>query len=98
MNSQPINNPSPKQRFLSGPAANVHKHREMVVSDAFEKGADAAMLQYQIALCAQAKDGNSAMAAGFRFQGALEFLQAFRLLAETPKITTLKVDDNLQQQ
>lgn len=87
-------NPSPKARFMQS-GTRISNHRALVMSDAFGEAADAAMLQLQMALAGQVKDGNTAMAVGFRLLGAEEFLSTFRLLAETPRPPAPPVRDNL---
>lgn len=87
-------NPSPKARFMQS-GTRISNHRALIMSDAFEDAADAAMLQMQRAMANDIKDGNSAMAAGFRMLGAQEFLANFRLLAETPRAPSPPVRDNL---
>lgn len=73
----------------------ISEHRSMVSSDTFERSADSAMLQYQSLVAGQIANGNDAIAAGFKLQGALEFLQTFRLLAETPRMPMPVITDNL---
>ena len=88
-------NPSPKSRFQSVPN-NISNHRALIEKAEFDRAADAAMLEYQKALAAQAVDGNSAMSAGFRMQGALEFLSMFKTLAEQTQMPAPRRDvDNL---
>ena len=94
MNSQPLTNPSPKQRFHETPA-NIHGHRSLVDLPQFEHSNDAAMLQYCAALAQKVTDGNSAMVAGFKLQGALEFAQTFRMLSEQPRVQAPTISDNL---
>lgn len=89
----PILNPSPKQRFMQS-GTRVSDHRNMVSSDTFERSADAALLQYAGVL-ANATNPNEAMVNGLKLQGAQEFLQTFRLLAETFRAPTATVSDNL---
>lgn len=75
---------------------SVSKHRDMVGSREFERGTDFALLQYAGLLSTQIKDGESAMAAGYKLQAAVEFYQTLKLLAETPKAPPLTVvNDNL---
>jgi hypothetical protein len=92
-------NPTPKARFLQvNPAHTISKHREMVDSDTFQRAADAALLQYQIALAEQIRDGNTAATSGFKMQGVIEFLQLFRNLSETPIIPMPIRNDNLKHE
>lgn len=90
-----IDNPRPKARFqLSN--ENVAKHRDMVDNRAFERGADFAMLEYQAEL---AQKENNPTVLGLKLVGAQEFLQTFRLLSETAKLTPpIRANDNLQSQ
>lgn len=94
--NQPVNpNPSPRARFQKENGA-VTAHRALLENPYFDKGADAAMLEYGSLVAQQAKDGNSAMAAGFRLQGAIEFLQVLKTLAESaPTFAPRKDLDNL---
>lgn len=87
-------NPSPKARFQTLSAA-VAEHHVMVDSVAFRRAADYAMLQYQQYISEQVKDGNTAMCAGFKLQGALEFLAQFKMLADNPVFTPRTTEDNL---
>lgn len=93
--AQPNVNPSPKARFQSV-AQNITAHRAMLERDSFDKATDAAMLQYSADLATQNRDGNCAMAMGFKLQGAMEFLQTLKLLAEVGQAPAKRVDtDNL---
>lgn len=76
-------------------SVRISEHRAMVSSDTFERSTDSAMLQYQSLVAGQVANGNDAIAAGFKLQGALEFLQTLKLLAETPRMPTPVVTDNL---
>lgn len=90
-----IANPSPKTRFQIG-NGNIAAHRSMLELLAFDRGADAALLEYGKLLAGQSVDGNSAMAAGFRMQGAVEFLSFLKTLAETTVMPPPRRDlDNL---
>jgi len=79
--SEAISNPSPKARFQSS-GSQVSNHRQLVDSQPFIQGADFAMLEYQRLLAMRSTDQYSAMATGLKLQGALEFLQQLRMLAE----------------
>jgi len=88
-------NPRPKARFqkVNG---NITAHRALIELDAFDRGSDAAMLEYQRLLAEQTVDGNTAMSAGFRSQGALEFLSVFKTIAEQVQMPAPRRDpDNL---
>lgn len=88
-------NPTPKIRFQAE-KGNITGHRALIEHAAFDKSADAALLEYQKLLSGQAVDGNSAMSAGFRMQGAVEFLSVFKTLAEQTQMPTPRRDtDNL---
>ncbi len=76
-----IDNPTPKSRF-QGSSVYVSDHRHLVDTPAFVRAADAAMLEYQRRLVAQTSGQYEAMATGLKLQGALEFLQQLRMLAE----------------
>jgi hypothetical protein len=92
---RPQVNPSPKTRFQ---AVNGHisAHRSMIELPAFDRAADAAMLEYSAFTTQQNVDGNSAMATGFKLQGAREFLAVFKTLAEQFAPTVARKDlDNL---
>jgi len=79
--SETIANPTPKARFQSS-GVHVSDHRKLVDSPEFIQGADFAMLEYQRLLAMRSTDQYSAMATGLKLQGALEFLQQLRMLAE----------------
>lgn len=85
---------SPKSRFLLS-NDNITKHRDMVDSGTFQRGLDFALMQYAQFLATQASDGNTAMAVGFKLQGAQEFVVQFKTLSETVQIQTPAVNDNL---
>lgn len=82
-----VTNPSPKARFQMS-NETVSKHRDMVGSREFERATDFALLQYAGMLATTVSDGNSAMAAGFKIQAAVEYYQTLKLLAESPKVPT----------
>jgi len=79
----PVHNPTPKLHFQQS-GTRISNHRAMVTSDAFNSGANFALLEYQRVLTGQIRDGNTAMAAGLKMQGALEFLDTLRQLADAP--------------
>lgn len=78
-----VTNPTPQQRFQQD-NKKVSEHRDMVGTKAFEVGSDFAMMEYTRMLAMRVVDGNTSAATGLKLQGALEFLQTFRLLAENP--------------
>lgn len=89
-------NLSPKARFMLG-SENISRHKSMVDSDHFTLAADAALLQVQSLWVQQITEPNTAMAVGLKLQGAMEFLQTLKLLAETPRLTNPPlVSDNLK--
>lgn len=88
-------NPSPRTRFQAINGA-ITAHKAMLENPFFERGTDFAMLEYQRLVAEQAKDGNSAMAVGFKMEGALEFLQTLKTLAESAPVIIRRPDtDNL---
>ncbi len=94
--AQPPNiNPSPKGRFQFT-ADNIRLHRAMLEHPSFDKSSDAALLEYAASLSKQNSNGNEAMASGFKLQGAMEFLQFLKTLAETAPVIVARKDlDNL---
>src|SRR5579863_3174313 len=88
-------NPSAKSRFQIA-AENIRLHRAMMELPAFERGMDAALLEYGSILSKQNTNGNEAMASGFKLQGALEYLQTLKTLAESAPVMVARKDlDNL---
>lgn len=96
-NQAPLNNPSPKTRFLQNPS-HVHKHREAMVSDVFERASDLATIQHMAAVTQNVVDDATAAAAGWQIKGALEYLLTLRMLGEVPRIVKPADTDNLQTQ
>lgn len=92
---EPIRNPTPKERFLQNTSL-LKNHRSMVDSDVFQAVADAAMLEYQNLLSRQTTDAISASAAGFKLQGALEFIGVMKGLSDTPVVAKRRDADNLK--
>jgi hypothetical protein len=90
----PIVNPSPAQRFRSNPTY-VNQHRELIVSDPFQRAVDFGLLEYQSLLVKQNENANTALAAGFKLQGALELIQTLRMLSEVPRQPTPVKPDQL---
>lgn len=87
-------NASPKARFIANPRT-VSDHRQMVDLDAFNRGCDAALLQYGLLLTEQCKDGQTAMANGFRVQGANEIIAILKTISESSPVTPRRATDNL---
>ena len=96
MPTRPPYNPnaSPKARFTEV-ESHVREHKALVESDEFIRGADTALLQAQQMWSDQVKDGNTAMVAGVKLQGALEFLTQFKLLAESAPRLAVVPQNNL---
>jgi len=88
-------NLSPKGRFLQS-NDNVSRHRAMLETREFERADASAMLQYCAMIAESVKDANTALAAGFKLQGAFEHAHTFRLLSEEPpRPATPVTRDNL---
>lgn len=81
-NLTPLKNPTPREQFRQS-GDNITKHRNLVDSPEFERAVRFGLLEYQVLLAGQIRDGNSAMATGFKLQGALELMQVMRNLSET---------------
>jgi hypothetical protein len=80
-------NPTPRQRFQQD-TRRVHNHRELASGDIFTLSADFAMLEYLRNQTAKVIDTQSAMAAGYRLQGAQDYLATFRALGESERLPT----------
>lgn len=93
--SVPVN-PSPKTRFMQSPD-NVSKHKALVDSREFQRGCDFSLLQYQAALSQQPADFQAGAGNYFKLLGAQEFIQTFKLLAESPQLPKVVDRDNLTQ-
>ena len=93
-----VKNPSPKSRFQET-SSNVAKHRDMIASTAFEVAADFAMLHYVEQLASGVNPTNPTFndyaVIGVKVCGALEYLQAMRLLAESRPSIAVNPNDNL---
>lgn len=87
-------NPSPKARFMQS-GDNVSKHRKMVDSGEFQRAVDAGFLQFASFHASSITDSQSAMAAGFRIQGAFDVLQTIRMLSESPNVAKPLPSENL---
>ena len=90
-----ITNPTPKARFQQSKNA-VEAHRRLIEQQAFDIGADFALMEYQRILSQSSTTFNDAAANHFKVTGAQEFLQTFRNLGEMPTRTTVVDKDNLQ--
>lgn len=94
MNTQPILL-TPKGRFLQS-AENISRHRAMLETREFERAADFSMNQYCASLSETVKDANTAVAAGFKLQGAFEYANTFKMLSEqAPRPTAPDIRGNL---
>lgn len=87
-------NPSPRTRFQLS-SDSISKHRKLLDLPELQRALDYAEMQVHAEWAQQVKDGNSAMMAGFKQQAVLEFIQAFKLLAEVPIRSNLVGSDNL---
>lgn len=95
MATPPNINPTPRAKFQA-PVNNVKDHRALLELPAFDRAIDSALLEYQRLLADQSRDGNSAMAVGFRSMGAVEFVNILKTLGESSTVVTPKKDlDNL---
>ena len=74
---------TPKDRFRQSDT-RISNHRKMVEADVFERSSDAALLQYLSMISSGVRDGNTAMAAGFRLQGAFELMHTLKNISEEP--------------
>lgn len=78
-------NPTPKQQFMAS-SRKVSAHRNTMQMEPIQEGLNMAMLQYQLLLATSTQDSNGAAAAMFKIKGALEFIDVFLKLGESPKI------------
>lgn len=74
-------NPSPKARFLNYKPF-VDSHRELIQKPELQRGIDFSLLEMQLRQSEKVSDGNSAAAANYRMEGALEFVRTLKTLAE----------------
>jgi hypothetical protein len=91
----PPRNPTPKERFQQV-GTFMKRHHDLVDNEMFNTSTDFAMLQYQAQVGRQITDANSAMLAGLKLQGALEFLGVLKNLGETTVLPPRRPDDNLK--
>jgi hypothetical protein len=92
--NQPVINPSPKTRFMRT-AEHCSKHRALVDLHEFERASDYAMLEYAARLSATTEPALASVTA-LKIQGAHEFLQTFRNLAEpAARFSAPVISDNL---
>jgi hypothetical protein len=77
-------NPTPKARFQES-GNNIAEHHTLLESRPFQRACDFGLQQYMLKLATVTGDFNTAAAAGFKMQGAQEFLATLRLLAEKPE-------------
>lgn len=93
--SQPNLNPSPRARFQLE-RNNITSHKSMIELPSFDRGMDAALLEYASVLAKGNNTSNDAMAMGFKLQGAQEFLMFLKTLAEAAPVPQPRKDtDNL---
>lgn len=94
----PTINLSPKGRFLQS-NDNVSRHRAMLETREFERASDFSMVQYCASIAESVRDANTALAAGFKLQGAFEYAHTFRNLSEQAKVPSIPAKaDNLNHQ
>jgi hypothetical protein len=98
MADRPNVNPTPKADFMTN-AGFVKMHREMMQQPMMGVSIHYALLQYQRDMGnVRAIDGNGAAQSFFKLQGALEFVDTLRKLAETPELRPpTKPTDRLTQ-
>jgi hypothetical protein len=81
-------NPSPRVRFQSVPE-NIKRHRELVTRDDLQTSLDFALLEYQ-RLVMKTTEPQVAGMGHFKMAGALEFIHAFKTLAEQEQVPEKK--------
>lgn len=91
----PPKNPTPKERFQQVSVFMKH-HHTLVDNDIFIAATDAALLQYQLVSTRPIVDANTAMIAGLKIQGAIEFLNTLKTLSDTNLPPARRPDDNLK--
>jgi len=84
----------PRARFQRNEKV-LSSHRDFLSTAEFERGIDAALLQYQSELAQGCKDQYSAMAMGLRLLGAQELVQKLWELGVIPVVPTPTLSDNL---
>jgi hypothetical protein len=84
----------PKSKFLEDKAA-CNFHADLVMSDAFVKAINTALLQMSFLTTNANGDMNRAVAAHYMHQGALEFVRILLTLADPPRPPAPKEADNL---
>ena len=89
-------NQSAKDRFQAS-QINIANHRQMMEQSSFEKGTDAALIQYVSEVSNDVRDQPSALAAGFRIAGAVGFLNTLKTISEKPALPAIRPSDNLHQ-
>lgn len=75
---------SPRQRF-HGDTKVISDHQELIDEPAFDRGADASLVEFMTNLAETVIDLNTAASAGYQLRGAVRYLRQFKTLAETPK-------------
>lgn len=90
-----ITNPTPKERFQSA-KENITSHQSMTELPAFDRAFDSGMMEYCNMLARGVNDSQSAMSAGFKLQGAIEFAAQVKNLSEQHTVFQKRTDrDNL---
>lgn len=84
----------PRARFQRD-EKQLSNHRDFLTTTMFERGVDAALLQYQAELAQGCKDQYTAMAMGLRLLGAQELVQKLWELGVIPERPTPIIADNL---
>lgn len=87
-------NLTPRQRFQLNQKA-ISAHRDLVGGIAYSYAIDTALLQYQHELSNSIRDQQSAMAVGYKIQGAQELVQKLWELGVLQEPTPPMVQDNL---
>lgn len=87
-----------KERFRASDT-RISNHRKMVESPSFEQSSDAALIQYMAILSQGVRDANTALAAGFRLNGAFELMHTLKNISEAPIVPLAeRAPDNLNHQ
>lgn len=76
---------TPRDRFQSV-QTNIEAHQNLIDSEAFERGSDAAMLEFCSVLSGSVANAESALAAGHQLKGAFAYLRKLKTLAEASKV------------
>lgn len=87
-------NPSPKSQFRES-AVNIREHRALLENPAFERALQFAQLEYQRHSASLIRDGNGALAHGYKLLGVQEFLSCLKLLSEETLVSAPTPPSNL---